>query len=158
MNFEPIGTLYIMRGLPGSGKSTLAKNLGGVIFSTDDFFMINGHYCFDGSKLGIYHKLNQKRTEEAMQRKEPVIVVDNTNIQVWQMKPYVNLADQYGYKVEIKMPDTTWMWDIDKLAQCNTHKVPLEVLQKMKESFQHDIAVEQIRDFQPYEALQTKTT
>ena len=34
-----------MRGLPGSGKSTLAKKVAdkyGIIFSTDDFFMVNG--------------------------------------------------------------------------------------------------------------------
>jgi len=37
--------LFIMRGLPGSGKSTLAKNLAvtnGVVYSTDDFFMVKG--------------------------------------------------------------------------------------------------------------------
>jgi len=158
MNFEPVGTLYIMRGLPGSGKSTLAKKLGGLIFSTDDFFMVNGEYCFDGSKIGLYHGLNRKRTEEAMQSKEPVIVVDNTNIEAWQMKPYVNLADQYGYEIEIKMPNTPWMWDIDKLVQYNTHRVPLEVLQKMKASFQHNLAVEQIRNSHSYESLHAKTT
>ena len=157
MNFEATGTLYIMRGLPGSGKSTLAKQLGGIIFSTDDFFMIDGQYCFDGSKLGLYHNLNQRRTEDAMRQKQPVIVVDNTNIEAWQMKPYVNLADKYGYKVEIRMPETPWMWDVDKLVQHNTHKVPLEVLQKMKDSFQHNIAVEQIRNFQPHETIRTET-
>jgi adenylate kinase family enzyme len=37
--------LFLMRGLPGSGKSTLAKNLAGangVVYSTDDFFMVKG--------------------------------------------------------------------------------------------------------------------
>jgi adenylate kinase family enzyme len=36
-----------MRGLPGSGKSTKAKVLAGeqgVIFSTDDFFIVNGKF------------------------------------------------------------------------------------------------------------------
>ena len=39
-----------MRGLPGSGKSTKAKKIAGdvgVIFSTDDFFMVDGQYKFD---------------------------------------------------------------------------------------------------------------
>lgn len=37
--------LILMRGLPGSGKSTLAKKLAGangVVYSTDDFFMVKG--------------------------------------------------------------------------------------------------------------------
>lgn len=49
--------LVIVRGLPGSGKSTLAKSLvernrGGVVFSSDDFFMVNGKYVWDGARLG----------------------------------------------------------------------------------------------------------
>jgi adenylate kinase family enzyme len=39
-----------MRGLPGSGKSTKAKKIAGehgVIYSTDDFFMVNGQYVYD---------------------------------------------------------------------------------------------------------------
>ena len=39
-----------MRGLPGSGKSTLAKKIAGnagVVYSTDDFFMVNGQYMYD---------------------------------------------------------------------------------------------------------------
>lgn len=42
---KPKNTLILMRGLPGSGKSTKAKKLAdniGIIFSTDDFFMIKG--------------------------------------------------------------------------------------------------------------------
>jgi predicted kinase len=156
MQKEANGTLFIMRGLPGSGKSTLAQQLGGVVYSTDEFFMVNGEYCFDVSKLGTFHEMNQRRTEVAMQCREPVIVVDNTNIQSWQMRPYILLADQYGYRVEIKMPDTPWMWDVDVLAERNTHKVPRETLQKMKNSFQHNLAVEQIRDSGSNENLHTE--
>jgi adenylate kinase family enzyme len=44
-----------MRGLPGSGKSTKAKELAGeqgLVFSTDDFFMVNGKYIFDPKMIG----------------------------------------------------------------------------------------------------------
>lgn len=44
-----------MRGLPGSGKSTKAKKIAGsqgVVYSTDDFFMVKGQYVYDGSKIG----------------------------------------------------------------------------------------------------------
>ena len=58
-----------MRGLPGSGKSFKAKKLAGdkgVVFSTDDFFMIGGKYQFDAKLLGDNHEKNYKRAVEAM--------------------------------------------------------------------------------------------
>jgi NEDD4-binding protein 2 len=146
MNSGVNGTLFIMRGLPGSGKSTLAKSLGGVVFSTDDFFMVDGEYQFDFEKLGLNHALNRKRTEEAMRNRIPVIVVDNTNTTAREIKPYVQLADEYGYRVELKMPETPWMWDLAILVEKNTHKVPMESLQAMKARFQHDLTLEKIRE------------
>ena len=62
--------LVLMRGLPGSGKSTKAKKIAGqigVVFSTDDFFMVNGQYKYDPKMIGEYHQKNQKRTVQAMQ-------------------------------------------------------------------------------------------
>lgn len=56
--------LILIRGLPGSGKSTLAKKLagqGGVIYSTDDFFMKNGEYIYDVKMIGEYHNKNFER-------------------------------------------------------------------------------------------------
>ena len=47
-----------MRGVPGSGKSTLAKRIAGdngVIYSTDDFFMVKGEYVYDVKMIGKYH-------------------------------------------------------------------------------------------------------
>lgn len=56
-------TLYIMRGVPGSGKSTLANQLAegdeSRILSTDQFFMKDGTYQFDGKMLGKAHEWNQ---------------------------------------------------------------------------------------------------
>lgn len=63
--------LILMRGLPGSGKSTLAKKLAGangVVYSTDDFFMVKGEYVYDSSKIGEYHNRNLERTIEAMKK------------------------------------------------------------------------------------------
>ena len=110
--------MYITRGISGSGKSTLAKTLAPKenIFSTDDFFMVDGEYRFDPKKLGEYHKKNQQRVEEALKKGISPIVVDNTNTQGWEIKPYVELADKYGYGVELKEPNTPW----NKLYFCSS--------------------------------------
>jgi len=81
-----------MRGLPGSGKSFKAKKLAGdkgVVFSTDDFFMIGGKYQFDAKLLGDNHEKNYKRAVEAMKEGKPLIIIDNTNVKLWEMKKYV---------------------------------------------------------------------
>lgn len=87
--------LILMRGVSGSGKSTLARTLcpAAQIFSTDDLFMVDGDYRFKPAKLGDYHVENQRRVEWALQEKWPVVCVDNTNTQIWEMVPYVRLAD-----------------------------------------------------------------
>ncbi len=97
--------LILMRGLPGSGKSTLAKKLAGndgVVYSTDDFFMVNGKYVFNPRMIPDYHKQNLERAILAMQKGIETIVIDNTNIKLCEMRRYVEQGEKYQYKIEIK--------------------------------------------------------
>ena len=93
-------TVKILRGLPGSGKSTYAKRIaGGVndrIFSTDNFFYVNGEYKFDRSKLGEYHNRNFenfiKALDEYNSSDYAVFVIDNTNLTYSEMKRYIDYS------------------------------------------------------------------
>ena len=58
--------LYLLRGIPGAGKSTLAKQLGDSHFETDGFFMVDGEYKFDPTKLREAHQWCQSQVELAM--------------------------------------------------------------------------------------------
>jgi len=58
--------LILLRGLPGSGKSTLAKSLDGIHIEADQFFMIDGEYRFDASKLKDAHNYCFTRTKSYM--------------------------------------------------------------------------------------------
>ena len=138
--------LYIMRGLSGSGKSTLAEELGegGVVYSADDFFMVEGEYVFDAEGLGYAHFWNQGRVEEAMKQQLSPIVADNTNVKEWEMKPYVELAVKYGYAVEIREPQTPWKFDPEELAKRNSHGVPLETIEHLVQEWDHGPTVESI--------------
>jgi len=140
--------LILMRGISGSGKSTKASQLskGGVVFSTDEFFYSDGKYVFDSNKSPEYHKKNVDRTEDAMNRSMSPIVIDNTNITASAMKPYVELADKYGYDVSFAKPETAWAWDAEELAKRNSHEVPLERIQTMLATFEHNITVDDIRN------------
>lgn len=137
--------LIIMRAPSGVGKSTLAKELGknGTILSTDDFFLSDGgEYQFDGKKLGHAHQWNIQRTLEAMKKNVSPIVIDNTNTKLYEMKPYVQMAQTYGYEVEfvepnwhanLKKSDGTWNPDfIKELQQKRVGKsLPPEMVDRM---------------------------
>lgn len=144
--------LILMRGVSGSGKSTLARQIadaheGSVIFSTDDFFMVAGEYRFDPSRLGEYHAANQRRTHEAMSKGCPCVIVDNTNTQSWEMKPYVESAYAHGYSVEIHMPEPVPFEELmrrQSQREDQGKSLPAEIVQRMLERFEYDVTVEKI--------------
>ncbi|XP_053434119.1 NEDD4-binding protein 2 isoform X2 [Nycticebus coucang] len=138
--------LVLLRGLPGSGKSFLARTLqednpSGVILSTDDYFYINGQYQFDVKYLGEAHEWNQNRAREAFEKKISPIIIDNTNLQAWEMKPYVALSQKHKYKVLFREPDTWWKFKPKELARRNIHGVSKEKITRMLEHYQRFVSV-----------------
>ncbi|MBI4441463.1 ATP-binding protein [Candidatus Woesearchaeota archaeon] len=141
---QPDKNLYLMRGLPGSGKSTLAASFGGTVFSTDDFFMRNGVYVFDYRQFGMAHRWNQKRACAALANGVPLIIIDNTNTQAREMKPYVLAGIDYIYTISLVEPETPHRFDVKTLAKLNIHNVPLSMLKKMCKRYERDVTLEDI--------------
>jgi len=145
-------TLILMRGVSGSGKSTLAEKICAeqsfaVIVSTDDYFVVEGEYRFDPKKLGEYHAANVSRTEDAMVERCPCVIVDNTNTQAWEMKPYVELAVKHGYSVKIVEPEPVTFDELmaRQAFRADQNKaLPAEVVQRMLSRYEHNVTVETI--------------
>ena len=126
-------TLYILRGVPGSGKTTLANlmtigfnsvDIHAVAYAADDYFTDeNGNYRFDKKRLGEAHDWCQDRVLADMRARIPVIIVHNTFVQIWEMKPYMDMADESGYIVNEIVCKGRWM---------NQHGVPDEVIISMQ--------------------------
>uniref|UniRef100_A0A3B4G1C8 NEDD4-binding protein 2-like 2 n=1 Tax=Pundamilia nyererei TaxID=303518 RepID=A0A3B4G1C8_9CICH len=139
--------LILMRGLPGSGKSTRARELlstgpSGIILSTDDYFAHKDGYHYDPSLLGAAHEWNQRRARGALHDGRSPIIIDNTNIQAWEMKPYVKMALESGYKVDFCEPDTKWKYDPYELEKRNKHGVPQEKIAQMMDRFSIPISID----------------
>ena len=126
--------LYIVRGIPGSGKSTFAKTLGGTHFETDNFFMVDGEYKFDVTKLKAAHEWCQNSVNTAMILNittdlNNTIVVSNTFTQEWEIKPYFDMAETYGYRVFSLIVE-------NRHGGVNQHGVPEDKLEIMKNRFE----------------------
>ncbi|KAK7496517.1 hypothetical protein BaRGS_00012169 [Batillaria attramentaria] len=130
--------MVILRGLPGSGKSYLARAIqgSGEVFSADDYFIRNGLYEYNKDELSEAHAWNKQRVKEALERGVTPIIVDNTNVMIWEMLPYAQLADNRGYAVEVLEPETPWKFQPKRLAKYNSHGVPIESIKRMKDRYQ----------------------
>jgi predicted kinase len=141
----------IVRGLPGAGKSTVVQsvinsfverlrndNLNAaqkplyVIHSTDSYFVLNGAYQFDASKLPEFHQRNQDAFKQSLRKNVSLVICDNTNIERWQREPYIDAALAAGYEVEIM---TVGLFSSETLHQTyvkrNQHLVSIEVIKDM---------------------------
>ena len=126
--------LFLLRGLPGSGKSTLAKSIGGIHIEADQYFMEDGVYNFDASKLKNAHNYCQAQTQAWMKTDgEQVnvdrLVVSNTFTMEWEMDYYFELAKEYGYQVYSLIVE-------NRHGGVNEHGVPEEKLVQMKNRFE----------------------
>ena len=123
--------LYLLRGIPGAGKSTLAESLGGEHFEADMFFIhpLTGDYIFEPTKLHSAHTWCQNNVEHMMSSSTDRIIVSNTFTQEWEMKPYYEMAEEYGYRVYSLIVE-------NRHSGVNEHGVPVDKLEQMKNRFE----------------------
>jgi len=116
--------LTILRGLPGSGKSRFTGGLeaqGAVVASADRFpGLYDGE--FNPANLDPAHGLSVRTAIEGLQAGRHV-VVDNTNLSVEELVPYVALAQAFRVDCEI----VTVNADPETAFGRNTHGVPRAV-------------------------------
>jgi len=162
--------LTILRGLPGIGKSNWAMNqlLDEVqvaesqeaavrythICAPNDFFARHhaGASDFepvlqcDPEHLDMYHAKNIGRVQLAMEVGINPLYVDSAHVQLWEMAPYVRLAQQHGYEYIITTPQeiSTEFDNVELLASVNS-AIPRELLEKMAEAFEELPTTDQLQ-------------
>ncbi|KAM6179021.1 NEDD4-binding protein 2-like 2 [Rhynchocyon petersi] len=146
-NLEKLQKLLILlRGLPGSGKTTLSRILlgqsrDGIVFSTDDYFRCQDGYRYDVNQLSDAHDWNQNRAKQAIDQGRSPVIIDNTNTQAWEMKPYVEMAIGKGYRVEFHEPETWWKFDPEELEKRNKHGVSRKKIAQMLDRYEFQMSI-----------------
>jgi predicted kinase len=149
--------MVLVRGLPGSGKSFLAaekqrdyeRRQGrgrAVVLSTDDFFVDRktGEYKYRAEEIDRAHKWNIAEAHKACEAAVPLILVANTFTRRCEARPYLEIAQRFGYDFEVAQPSTEWAWDVRELAARNIHRVPAVVIQKMLNRWEVDFSAARI--------------
>lgn len=95
--------LIFFRGLPGSSKTFLARRYFGGLFhlETDMFFFKDGMYVFDRDQLDMNHALCEIMFSNALKLTQCDIVVSNTFVRSWEIKPYLDMAAEYNQPYQI---------------------------------------------------------
>lgn len=89
-------TLYLIRGVAGAGKSTFAQSLLDKfvvqrVYEADQYFVQNGEYQFDPTKLEDAHYQCQRNTWLALYEGMSV-AVSNTSCADWEVETYATIA------------------------------------------------------------------
>lgn len=121
-------TLILLRHVPGAGSSFVSKLLSEngkyPVLATDDYFMVNGEYKFDKTKLHYYHQLCLQDTEKEMIKEIEKIFVTNTFTTEKELKPYIDLSKKYDYNLISLIVE-------NRHGNKNIHNCPEEIIDKM---------------------------
>lgn len=131
-----MNNLILIRGVPGSGKSTTArkmkeKNPEYVHIEADMWFVRDGKYEFDATKLGQAHAWCQARTEAEL-RVGKTVIVSNTFTTIKELRPYFAITE----RVLGTCPVVHTCYGIFE----NIHGVPPEKVKQMRDRFVYDIS------------------
>ncbi|XP_045542947.1 NEDD4-binding protein 2-like 2 [Salmo salar] len=76
------------------------------------------------------------------------VIIDNTNMQAWEMKPYVKLALARGYSITFNEPHTSCKFDPIELEKRNKHSVSRKKIGQMLERFEMPMSLDIVMNSQ----------
>lgn len=123
----PAQTLLIIRGISGSGKSILAAKLTRWQVAADDYPQVySSDRAYNLSLQAASHAWCQSQVENWMKAGKWVIAVHNTFTQRRSYQPYLDMAQWYGYAVQVVHCEAVLL--ANGQVPGNIHNVPAAVL------------------------------
>lgn len=148
--------IYIMRGIQGSGKSTAAEvikdwyTIGDVcratITSADKYFTNEhtGQYDFRPNELSTAHSYSMLNFLNAIY--DPAyyaVIVDNTNIALHELSPYIMVATAKGHIVKI----VECRVEIKTALRRQVHNVPSNIVERKFDEFKNVVLPRHWNDY-----------
>ena len=156
---HPKSVVVVLRGLPGTGKTTFAslmslfaasRGLETAICSADAYFEGPDGYQFRLDHISRAHEYCKGRFEDALRRRVPLVVVDNTNISVMEYLPYLDTAR--GNILHILHFQVRSEAEAIRFGRRSRHGVPpAVVLRRFNVSIQHEWRPIPFEDVDPIE-------
>uniref|UniRef100_A0A183SRU5 2',3'-cyclic-nucleotide 3'-phosphodiesterase n=1 Tax=Schistocephalus solidus TaxID=70667 RepID=A0A183SRU5_SCHSO len=154
--------MIVLRGPPGSGKSYLATCIKtrypnaevgprlnwwfllstafkALICSADQYWYRESgglEYRYDPLQLDDAHSFCNQNARDCATRGVSPLVIDNTNIRLWECRYYLDLARKFDYNVILVTPKTPWRFDVNALTSRNQHNVPLSIIESKVRQFE----------------------
>lgn len=134
-----MGRVIVLMGISGAGKDTwIQENFPSAdVHSTDKFFMVDGEYKFDVTKLGEGHAWCLREYTKVVQGEvEGVVIVNNTNTSLAEVAPYCALALAHGHELQI----VALVCAPEVAAKRNVHKTPAKSVFQQDARFRRTLA------------------
>lgn len=130
-----MNTITVLVGLPGSGKSTwCSKCKDEVVLSSDSIRgELFGDEAIQGNPKEIFDLLKERLKNALADGKD--VVVDATNMTVWERSDYIKIAKEYNCRVVAKI-FTTSPEECRRRNQNREREVPEFVYVKMMAKYQ----------------------
>uniref|UniRef100_A0A2K6JSH0 NEDD4 binding protein 2 like 2 n=1 Tax=Rhinopithecus bieti TaxID=61621 RepID=A0A2K6JSH0_RHIBE len=93
------------------------------------------------SALMTIFTIKMGTAKQAIDQGRSPVIIDNTNIQAWEMKPYVEVAIGKGYRVEFHEPETWWKFDPEELEKRNKHGVSRKKIAQMLDRYEYQMSI-----------------
>lgn len=127
------GKVHIYRGVSGAGKSKHATKYREftprhiAYCSADIHRYVDGVYRFDPKDNSPHKKCFANFLEYVSSTNYDEIIIDNTNIQLWEFASYYKIAEHYDWEVEI----LNFVCNPALAAARTSHNVPSQTIFRM---------------------------
>jgi predicted kinase len=119
--------LVLIRGLPGSGKTTMARTMTDYKhLETDMYFESANGYVFDSSQLQVAHNWCLSTVRKNLETGHKVVVA-NTFVMKWEMKPYIEMAEALGIRYRVITATGNWK---------SLHSISLGTFKRMQDRWE----------------------
>lgn len=121
----------------------LREDLTYAVCSADDAFMVDGEYVWDPEKINTAHADCLSKFTNSLIEGVPYVCVDNTNIHLWEIQRYIDIAVLAGYSIDVRIWNEFSREVIHMMSERTTHGTPESTILRM--SYEHEIV--EIEDY-----------